>query len=231
MHTQDYSPSPQAIRRGARESQIRRLGYATYDDYLRSPQWRDKRAAYFASDRPQACVCGEKQRMCLHHMTYERVGEELLEDLIALCAGCHTLLHALERVGDGTLDPSSVLDILRPDSNHPDPAEMRKVLDGVRAMPLSERVPALRALAVHGNRSHVESKLRSVLKLIRRRADDDMTAEQRANLARMVDQRLESAAEIIQNAVVIHSGKTGRTPDYIRRKQKKEAALGLTYPA
>lgn len=49
-------------------------------------------------------MCGETERIHLHHKTYERIGEELLTDLVPLCPNCHTLVHVLERRGEMGLD-------------------------------------------------------------------------------------------------------------------------------
>lgn len=86
-------------RRLKRHRRLRQLGYANYAEYLRSPAWSDVKRRYRASDLPQACMCGETI-VQLHHKTYERVGEERLDDLAPLCAGCHRLVHVLEARGD-----------------------------------------------------------------------------------------------------------------------------------
>jgi hypothetical protein len=50
-------------------------------------------------------LCGTKDdKFSLHHMTYERVGQEQLSDLVLLCVGCHTTVHALEKRGEMGLD-------------------------------------------------------------------------------------------------------------------------------
>lgn len=87
-----------------RDKRLAELGYRDYAHYLRSPHWKQIRGRYRATRwLPQECICGEP-RTDLHHMTYERVGAERLEDLIALCRNCHVMVHALERRGDITLD-------------------------------------------------------------------------------------------------------------------------------
>jgi len=64
-----------------------------YKQYIESSRWTDKKNAYYRSDRPQACViCGDRN-FDIHHITYERFGNELLTDLVALCRGHHDLLH------------------------------------------------------------------------------------------------------------------------------------------
>lgn len=58
---------------------------------------------------PQVCVCDETE-IQLHHLTYERIGDELLTDLRPLCARCHALVHVLERRGEITLDLDGLFD-------------------------------------------------------------------------------------------------------------------------
>jgi hypothetical protein len=66
-------------RREIRAERLRRLGFKDYDAYLRSPQWASLKARYRASDLPQACVLCDEELVQLHHVTYERVGEELTD--------------------------------------------------------------------------------------------------------------------------------------------------------
>lgn len=64
-----------------------------YHEYLQSPEWARLRDAVLARDK--TCVlCGYGIDLQVHHRTYERVGCELLEDLVALCLQCHRLFHA-----------------------------------------------------------------------------------------------------------------------------------------
>lgn len=102
-----------AVRRyTARNALLRRQGYKNYGDYLRSAHWRRLRAEYRASDLPQSCICGEWETQ-LHHITYERVGQERLSDLVPLCPSCHTLVHVLEWRGDGDLTVNQLTDAER----------------------------------------------------------------------------------------------------------------------
>ena len=69
-------------------------------EYLSSPQWKAKRKA-----GKKRCndIC-ERCHLYLvdevHHLTYERIYNERLEDLQGLCAGCHEFLH-----GKSGIDP------------------------------------------------------------------------------------------------------------------------------
>lgn len=91
---------PLSTRSYLRDRALQRLGFEDYEAYIGSPQWRRVKRAYRASDLPQRCfLCATTERIELHHRTYERVGRELLTDLIPLCAECHALAHDLEDRG------------------------------------------------------------------------------------------------------------------------------------
>lgn len=64
-----------------------------YEEYLLTPEWRDKRQA--ALDQAEfACqLCGSTDSLQVHHRTYERRGAERLADLTVLCAECHERFH------------------------------------------------------------------------------------------------------------------------------------------
>ena len=83
---------------------LQRLGYKDYSAYIGSSAWADVKRRYRASDLPQDCFCGETENLHLHHLTYERVGQEELTDLSPLCGDCHRMIHVLEKRGDLKLD-------------------------------------------------------------------------------------------------------------------------------
>ena len=39
------------------------------------------------------CVCLSTKKLVVHHRTYERVGNEALNDCVCLCQKCHRKLH------------------------------------------------------------------------------------------------------------------------------------------
>lgn len=105
---------PVRRRRYLRAQRLRQLGYRSYGHYLQSSHWRATKARYRAAEHlPQACMCEAVDNLQLHHMTYERLGEELLTDLVPLCVTCHNMVHELERRGDITLDFQGMLDEVR----------------------------------------------------------------------------------------------------------------------
>lgn len=67
--------------------------WAWYDAYLLSPQWRDLRAKVLARDAYQCNGCGAGRATQVHHLTYARVGREMLFDLVAVCDRCHDAIH------------------------------------------------------------------------------------------------------------------------------------------
>jgi hypothetical protein len=64
-----------------------------YRSYLRSPEWRGRRAAALDVSDHRCGVCSSTDRLDVHHRTYDRIGNEDAADLIVLCRSCHTLFH------------------------------------------------------------------------------------------------------------------------------------------
>jgi 5-methylcytosine-specific restriction endonuclease McrA len=68
---------------------------AEYEARFRAPDWRLYRElliVYRAENRCQRC----RRKFCfddltLHHVTYDRLGRERLEDLVVCCWPCHEL--------------------------------------------------------------------------------------------------------------------------------------------
>ena len=60
-----------------------------YLDYLQSDAWRMLREAII-DERGYTCEeCGVAYGLQLHHLTYDRLGHELHEDMQLLCKSCH----------------------------------------------------------------------------------------------------------------------------------------------
>lgn len=69
--------------------------YATlqeYSVYLRSDSWGRRRAARLELDNYSCADCGSEATQ-VHHLTYERIGDESIDDLISLCIECHAIRH------------------------------------------------------------------------------------------------------------------------------------------
>jgi len=62
-----------------------------YLEHLASEKWQRMRAEVISRDKGR-CTCGAKGTD-VHHLTYENLGQEELEDLILLCRSCHQKEH------------------------------------------------------------------------------------------------------------------------------------------
>jgi len=69
----------------------REIWTENYHNYLRSAKWRRKRDAVMKRDLAVCRYCGRPATE-VHHLTYDRIYDEELEDLAAVCDICHTLL-------------------------------------------------------------------------------------------------------------------------------------------
>jgi 5-methylcytosine-specific restriction endonuclease McrA len=71
------------------------LNTMAYREYLRTPEWRQVRAAALLR-AGNACALDttHTEDLEVHHRTYERRGAELPTDVIVLCRECHRVHHA-----------------------------------------------------------------------------------------------------------------------------------------
>ena len=63
-----------------------------YSEYLATPEWASRRALRLKRDANVCQDCGEVASE-VHHLTYEHIGVEELDDLISLCKRCHAIRH------------------------------------------------------------------------------------------------------------------------------------------
>ncbi len=83
-----------------RQGEVVRKIYTTpqgkaYADYIQSKAWAKKRAQYW-SKAGRSCKkvgCGTSRDLHVHHHTYDRLGEELMSDLVGLCHSHHDEVH------------------------------------------------------------------------------------------------------------------------------------------
>ena len=77
--------------KATREKSLKRLEHLAR--YLRSDHWqRLSRNMLARHSYCQACGKWEKT-LIVHHITYERIGNENLDDLAVLCLSCHLMAH------------------------------------------------------------------------------------------------------------------------------------------
>lgn len=78
----------------ALEDRIAQLREMPHRDYLRTPEWRETRAAALVR-AGNACAMDVTHtgQLDVHHRTYANVGAERPADLVVLCRSCHELHH------------------------------------------------------------------------------------------------------------------------------------------
>lgn len=64
-----------------------------YLEYLKSPEWQEKRRTCLDYYGGRCAICYSDQKVQVHHRTYSRIFYELQTDLIALCENCHQRHH------------------------------------------------------------------------------------------------------------------------------------------
>lgn len=64
-----------------------------YQQYLNSKEWAEKKKEVLFRDDYCCQLCGEVENLNVHHLTYNRVGDEALFDLVTLCSYCHADEH------------------------------------------------------------------------------------------------------------------------------------------
>ena len=70
-----------------------------YVEYLKSEHWQEFKIKYASSKQPQKCVVCNNPNYELHHRTYDRIWNEYLTDVVALCRGHHAKVHKLMKQG------------------------------------------------------------------------------------------------------------------------------------
>lgn len=71
----------------------RSVWMAWYRRYLKSERWAAIRKRRMALDGWRCVLCGSETSLQVHHLTYEMVGREELDDLRTTCEPCHKDLH------------------------------------------------------------------------------------------------------------------------------------------
>ncbi|MCD8418864.1 hypothetical protein J2Q11_14130 [Tenacibaculum finnmarkense genomovar finnmarkense] len=67
--------------------------YGKYVNYLNSAEWKNLRIRVFERDKNTCQECKNKTAEQVHHITYENLFNEPLEDLVSVCVECHSEIH------------------------------------------------------------------------------------------------------------------------------------------
>lgn len=95
----------QAEREAEREEQSQ-AWWTAYNAYLETDEWRQRRAKVLKRAGGICEGCRKRPATQVHHLTYDRVRNEMLFDLVAVCGPCHSQIHA-----DGELADPLVLKV------------------------------------------------------------------------------------------------------------------------
>lgn len=89
-----------------------------YRDYLQSNHWQIFRKRFYSSKYFKSksirggingkCICcqQENKKMDLHHLTYRRIGDEKISDIVPVCRECHSKTHDNLKLNPGQRDKS-----------------------------------------------------------------------------------------------------------------------------
>jgi hypothetical protein len=70
--------------------------WANYSKYVKTEMWASRRKKVLDRANRVCEGCGERPATIAHHKTYAHVCNELLFELVALCNGCHRLVHNIQ---------------------------------------------------------------------------------------------------------------------------------------
>lgn len=82
------------------DDRVRELATMPYRDYLLTPEWQERRQEALARAGYRCQVCNGRERLEVHHRTYERRGHEEPGDLTVLDEDCHELYHGAGRLAE-----------------------------------------------------------------------------------------------------------------------------------
>lgn len=69
-----------------------------YKAYLDSKWWAAMRTLILHRDKNKCRMCNRRDGLEVHHLNYERVGQERDSDLVTLCDRCHNDIHWQQRM-------------------------------------------------------------------------------------------------------------------------------------
>lgn len=90
-----------------RDDEIARCRAMPYRDYLKTPWWAFVHDRTIKRAKGRCELCQDATATEAHHTTYERIGCERPDDMVALCRDCH------QHVTDNKLGSLSRRDLLR----------------------------------------------------------------------------------------------------------------------
>lgn len=71
------------------------LGFETYQEYLLSEFWEQKRKWILECFENKCSKCSSTKNLQVHHLNYNNIGNEGGNDVIILCRKCHKKEHGI----------------------------------------------------------------------------------------------------------------------------------------
>lgn len=87
------------IQYGVRNRKLKELGFNSYDEYLRSDNWKaikariDKKIAAGKTFWRICFICGSPRNIHIHHYSYGKIKKITLARMYPLCATHHLMVH------------------------------------------------------------------------------------------------------------------------------------------
>jgi hypothetical protein len=107
-----------------------------YNLYLKSAAWHNTRRILFWQRGKRCEICGWGSRhLFVHHLTYERLGHERMEDLQIVCQNCHEKADSLRATAQSNIREGKRIDAAfqtwcdKRGVNEPDEYEFEKFYD------------------------------------------------------------------------------------------------------
>lgn len=94
-YTEEDQKEIARIRKGFRNCNNKTLWKELYHEYLQTWVWQRKRREVYNRCNGICEKCCDQSMQECHHLTYDRIGNEKLEDLIGLCRDCHEEAHGI----------------------------------------------------------------------------------------------------------------------------------------
>ena len=80
-----------------------------YNRYIESDEWKEIRVDRIFLDGYKCRFCGSAKNLVVHHITYENVPNENMDDLLTLCKTCHNELHKYDQIRKGSFSLPKVI--------------------------------------------------------------------------------------------------------------------------
>jgi len=113
-----------------------------YMKHMKSRAWKELRDEVLERDEHCCQVCArDKERLEMHHVSYDNLFNETVDDLVTLCHGCHRQIHKIQKAQRYKEYKGRTLPVARPRRMRINKVHLKMYEDGV---PFEERIKYLR---------------------------------------------------------------------------------------